>query len=390
MKKKYYIVKALAPWMIDELIVISEHVPFELILLRDPSSFYNNSLKQLKENGVVIRIRPYSSKHCFSKFVFGIKFLFRNIMRFQFNYNGIIGLKSLWWFWRIDIDLFTKDCLIHAQFSTQPAVLALMIKEYFNNKPDFTFTFHAYDIYYDNSWFKILVQGCSKAFSISTFNIKYVSKKYVESDKIVLSRLGVFRKAYTVNRSNRQLEKQITVGLMSWFHEKKGIIYLLEAFKSLQESGVNHFKLKLAGDGPLKESLLSFIQEHKLSDLIDYVGLIEEDERKKFYTDIDIFVMPSIKLKNDQDGIPVVLMEAIATGLPLISTDVSGISEICIDDFNGFLIRQKSSSAIVKSLERLIDSKDNYNKFSKNSLKMSNEYDIEINTLSKLKSMQWK
>ncbi len=388
MLKNKYIVKSLTPWMIDELIAFSTFVKYDLILLREPDEFYKEGLQQLEKNGINIYTTPFLYNYLLKKFVVILIFFFSNILKFDFSYNTAVGIKSLGWFLKLDMNLFSKDTHMHAQFATQPALISLLIKRFYANKPLFSFTFHAHDIYFNNKWFKLLVDNCYKSFSISDYNIDYVQKKYIYSDKIVLARLGVFRDH--IKTENKKKESQIfNLGVMSWFVKKKGIIYLLRAFKKLKEKGFENIKLSLAGDGPLKEKLLKFIKEKNLTSMITYIGKINGRAKEKFYASLDGFVLPSISLKNDQDGIPVVLMEAIAYSLPIISTDVSGIPEICIDKYNGFLIPERDYQKVYESILKLYNNKADRQKYSKNSRSLSDKYDIILNSKKKLIDLQW-
>ncbi len=387
MSKNKYIVKSLTTWMMDELISFSKLANYDLILLRQPDEFFVEQIQVLEKNGVNIFIKPYSFDLFFRKSLIILKFIANNIFKFEFNYNFVIGLKSIYWFLRIDLKHFSNESNIHAQFATQAAVLSLLIKRFYSNKPFLSFTFHAYDIYYKNKWFDLLVTNCHKAISISEFNIKYVNKKYISSDKIILSRLGVFKNEIKMNEKN---EPEIfNLGLMSWFVEKKGINYLLEAFKILKNDGFENIRLKLAGDGPLKDEILSFIDKNNLKNTIEYIGKIKGNDKDKFYNSLDVFVLPSVSLKNDQDGIPVVLMEAIAYGLPLISTKVSGIPEICVNNYNGILINQRDVNDLYKAIKELYESEKKRKMYSNNSLKLSEEYNIVNNSEKKLMELGW-
>ncbi|RLD86030.1 MAG: hypothetical protein DRJ07_01760 [Bacteroidetes bacterium] len=387
MSNNKYIVKSLAPWMMDELIAFSGLTEFDLILLRKPDEFYKENLKQLELNGVNIYINPFSYMFFVKKLIIILKFAIGNILKFDFNYNAVIGLKSMFWFLKLDLNHFSKESNIHAQFATQSAVISLLVKKFYSDKPYMSFTFHAYDIYGSNNWFKLLVENCHKAYSISNFNIDYVHKKYINSDKIVLSRLGVFRNEIKKNRVKSTAV--FTIGLMSWFIEKKGINYLLEAIKILKGKGFENIKLRLAGDGPLKEKYLQYIKDNNLNTLVDYIGKIKGKEKDDFYNSLDAFILPSVKLKNDQDGIPVVLMEAIAYSLPIISTNISGISEICINDFNGHLISERNVDDLVDAIIYFYRNMDKRKEYGKNSLTVSNEYDIILNSKIKVKTLGW-
>ncbi len=387
MSNRKYIIKNLAPWMMDELIAFSNVTTFDIIFLREQDEFYEKEIQELITNNINIFIKPFSVNNFFYKLWIVIKLLFLNFFKFRFDYNGAIGIKSIWWFLFLDMSIFSNNSNIHAQFATQPALVSLLIKKYYKNKPRYSFTFHAYDIYFENEWFNMLVENCYKSFSISNFNIKYVQKKYIFSNKIVLSRLGVFRNR--IKKENKKESNEFIIGLMSWFTKKKGIEYLLESFKVLKEKEFKNIKLKLAGDGPLKDDILNFINENNLTNLVEYVGKIKGKEKDKFYNLLDVFILPSVKLDKDQDGIPVVLMEAIAYELPIISTNVSGIPEICVNNYNGFLLNEKNTEEIVKSIIDMFGNRDKIKIFSKNALLLSENYDIEINSKKKMITMGW-
>ena len=169
--------------------------------------------------------------------------------------------------------------------------------------------------------------------------------------------------------------------------EKKGIIYLLRAMNVLKEKGHDNINLKIAGDGPLKNKFHEFIKINKLEDRVQFIGKINGREKDEYFRSLDAFVLPSVSLRNDQDGIPVVLMEAIAYGLPIISTKISGIPEICIDNYNGYLIEERNIEQIYDSIVKLFTHNDN--EFSNNSLKLSKRYDIDLNSKTKISNLGW-
>ena len=383
-----YIIKSLTPWMMDELITFSKKTSFDIIFLRKQDEFYKEGIEKLILNHINNYLVIFNTKHLLKKLYISLLFFFSNLNKFNFDYNGVIGIKSIYWFLKLDISLFSKNSNIHAQFATQPSIVALLIKKYYNNKPIYSFTFHAYDIYFKNNWLNMLIENSYKCFSISKYNIKYIEDHYLISDKMKLVRLGVFRD--NINKEPLKTESNtFTLGLMSWFVEKKGVSYLLEAINKLKKLGYNNIKLILAGDGPLKNDYLSIIDKNNLSDMVSFIGKIKGKQKEEFYNSIDAFILPSISLKNDQDGIPVVLMEAIAYSLPIISTDVSGIPEICINNYNGFLIKEKNVKAIIDSITDLYKNDDKKLCFSTNSLLLSNEYDIQLNSIKKIKLLSW-
>lgn len=376
--------------MLDELIAFSKISKFDIIFLRDQDEFYDEGLSYLGDNNINIYYKPFAFGNMVKKLCIVSKFLVKNIFKFRFNYNSAIGIKSIVWFLRLDLSKFSKKSKIHAQFATQAALVSMLIKEYFYGEPSYSFTFHAHDIYFKNQWFNILVNNCKRAFSISQYNIDYVRENYLDSELIELSRLGVFRDKINFRGfDSKRIDSQLTIGLISWFVEKKGISYLLEAMLVLKNKGYDRIKLSLAGDGPLKDSFLKYVKNNDLGNMVNYLGKIKGEEKQLFFNGLDAFILPSITLTNDMDGIPVVLMEAIAYSLPIISTNVSGIPEICIDKYNGYLINERDVNSIVQSIVKLCENKDELLLYSKNSLKLSNDYDIILNSKSKLYSLDW-
>lgn len=385
-----YIVKNMGPWMMDELMAFSKITDFDIVFLRNPESVFQKEMKKLRDNNVNIFIEPSSRKGLLKKCLVVLGFVYNNLFKFKPDYNSVIGIKSIYWFLKLDISRFSQDSNIHAQFATQASVISLLIKKYYNNKPKISFTFHAHDIYFKNRWFKLLVNECNKSFSISEYNIGYVQNNYLHSPKTQLARLGVFRDGTNhFNRYANKDTKEVRIGVLSYFVKKKGIEFLLNAMKVLVFEKKLEPKLIIAGDGPLKKEYIEIIKKNNLQNHVFLIGKVQFREKTDFFESLDLFVLPSISLKNDQDGIPVVLMEAISYGLPIISTDVSGIPEICIDDYNGYLIEEKSVDAIVKSVEKLIVSDKKRIEFSNNSFLKSEEYDIDSNSKIKLKNLEW-
>ena len=388
MNNNKYIIKKLSPWMMDELLAFSEITTFDVIFLREQDVFYKDTIQQLKSKNVNVYIKPYSLNRSIKKLFVSLQFLFSNLFSFGFDYNGVIGLKSIVWFLRLDMSLFSENSKIHTQFATQAALISLLIKKYFNGKPEHSFTFHAHDIYFNNKWFKLMVDQSHKSFSISKYNINYINKNYSQSDKVKLARLGVFRDL-TDKVEKEDNSEVLSLGLISRLVEKKGISFLLQALLEIKKVAKYKVKLTIAGNGPLTDEILKFVKENNLADIVTYIGIIKGVQKQEFFNNLDVFILPSITLKNDMDGIPVVLMEAVAASLPIISTNVSGIPEICHDDYNGLLIEEKNVEAIIKAIDFMAENESKRKFYAKNSLLLSKEYDIVLNSKSKINELGW-
>lgn len=392
MREKHYLIKNMSPWMIEELISLSRIENYNLILLRSTDAFYKKSIEELEENGVKVVNNPFNSFPHLNRVLFTFLFIFKNIQCFFQRYSAVIGVKSIWWFVRLKNEVIQVKS-IHAQFATQATILAWMIKE-FNKKErretTFSFTFHAYDIYFNNKWFSKLVNNSESAFSISEYNIDYVNKQYRQLDvsRIILSRLGTPNPPKCTSSNQSKKDGWLYLGFISWFVTKKGLFYLLDAMKILKEKEIN-VKLILAGDGPLKNKILSVIKENDLQSHIEYIGRINKEEKHTYYCSLDMLVMPAITTPNDQDGIPVVLMEAVSYGLPIIATNVSGIPEICKNNYNGKLIPEKDTEAIANAIIEISESSENRNMYSAGAKKTFEAFNIDVNTKRKAQLMNW-
>jgi glycosyltransferase involved in cell wall biosynthesis len=152
-------------------------------------------------------------------------------------------------------------------------------------------------------------------------------------------------------RVTRDTPKLIAVGRHV---EKKGFDLLITALRILRKRGVA-LECRIIGEsGPVSEALASQIDSAGLADLINLDPPLPHAQLRACYAEADIFVLPCrIDDSGDRDGIPNVLAEAMATGLAVISTDVSGIPELVRDGENGLLVAPDDVHALADAMERL-------------------------------------
>ena len=119
--------------------------------------------------------------------------------------------------------------------------------------------------------------------------------------------------------------------------DKKGIKYLIMAMKDVIKVFSNA-KLIIGGSGPDKDKLVKFCDDLDLKNNVIFMGYIDNTDLPKYYASSDIFVLPSIETKGgDTEGLGVVLLEAMACGIPVIGSNVGGITDIIVNGKNGFL-----------------------------------------------------
>jgi glycosyltransferase involved in cell wall biosynthesis len=137
--------------------------------------------------------------------------------------------------------------------------------------------------------------------------------------------------------------------------EKKGHETLLLAAGTLRDKGLE-FSLRLVGEGPEWPRLQRLVHELRLGDRVVFLGPLSETEVRAEYEHADVFALPCRKLPNgDQDGLPNVILEAMAHGLPVASTRLDGIEEAIVDGESGLLSEQDDPAAFAEHLARLLE-----------------------------------
>jgi glycosyltransferase involved in cell wall biosynthesis len=163
---------------------------------------------------------------------------------------------------------------------------------------------------------------------------------------------GVELKGRTRSRRQDGTPRVLAVGRLV---EKKGHETLLLAAALLRDRGVE-FTLRLAGEGPEWPRLQRLVHELRLGDRVVFLGPLSESEVQAEYEHADVFALPCRKLANgDQDGLPNVILEAMAHGLPVASTKLAGIVEAIVDGESGLLAEQDDPTAFAEHLGRLLE-----------------------------------
>ncbi len=139
--------------------------------------------------------------------------------------------------------------------------------------------------------------------------------------------------------------------------EKKGHEYLIDACAQLAEKEIA-FRCSIVGGGPLQSTLQARIDEHNMRDRVSLLGAKTQAEVKNLYHHSDIFVLACVVAQSgDRDGMPNVLLEAMAMQLPVVTTPVTGIPELVHDGETGLLVPERDAHALARAIERLINDK---------------------------------
>ena len=172
---------------------------------------------------------------------------------------------------------------------------------------------------------------------------------------IIVHRMGIDCNKFSFNARKLRINGVVEIVTIARLAEKKGVEYAIRAVAKLPNSKTN-LNYTIVGDGPLKESLQQLIQELGVDNIVTLVGWKQQQEVIEIINNSDIMLAPSVTSQDgDREGIPVAFMETMAMGLPIISTDYSGIPELIENGVSGFLVPERDVDALAEKLNYLIE-----------------------------------
>ena len=176
-----------------------------------------------------------------------------------------------------------------------------------------------------------------------------------DESKIIVHRMGIDCHNFAFMSRQPAADGVTRLVSISRLVEKKGLEYGIRAVAKLAKTKPN-LEYNIVGDGLLKPKLQELIQELNVGNLVKLLGWKQKTEVIDILNNSHILLAPSITAKNgDREGIPVALMEAMAMGLPVISSLHSGIPELVTDGISGFLIPERDVEGIAAKLNFLIE-----------------------------------
>jgi len=241
---------------------------------------------------------------------------------------------------------------VHAHWATHPALAALVVREL--TGIGYSFTAHAHDLYLDRAMLGEKIAAARFVVTISRFNRALVERVCgaAAAAKTLVVPCGVDPRLFR-RRRPRPPDGVLRIACVAGLRDYKGHRWLVDACALLGERGVP-FHCVLAGDGPERACLEARIAFLGLGGRVQLLGNQSQDRVREELDRCDVMVLPSVVTADGMmDGIPVALMEAMATGLPVVSTRVSGIPELVEDGRTGLLAPEKDAAALADALERL-------------------------------------
>lgn len=220
----------------------------------------------------------------------------------------------------------------------------------------FSFTAHAVDIFHESvrdDDLQLKLEQAHHAVTISRYNLRYLRRRFPAST----SRLHLVRNGLELERfpyrDPRPLETPLRIAAVGRLVEKKGFQHLLPAAAELLDQGVK-LELRIAGTGILAGELEASIEQLRLGSNVQLLGPQTQDQIHDLLDSADMFVAPCVVgADGNADGMPTVLLEAMATGVPCISTSVTGIPEAVRNGSTGVLVRPGNSHALAQAVHTL-------------------------------------
>ncbi len=227
---------------------------------------------------------------------------------------------------------------LHAHFANDPAFVAYLA--HLVSEIPFSFTGHAKDLYakaLPDSLLRRIVDHAAFAVTVSEDNRRFLAQA-------LGSRLGakVMRLYNGVDleeiEPSERADDRLGIVCVARLIEKKGVDSLLAALGLLDRKGVD-FRATIIGDGPERPALEAQASAEGLEDRVQFTGTVPHEKVVESLRQHDVFVLPSrVADDGDQDALPTVLLEAMATGMPCLSTPVGGIPEIVIHQTTGLIV----------------------------------------------------
>jgi colanic acid/amylovoran biosynthesis glycosyltransferase len=246
---------------------------------------------------------------------------------------------------------------VHAQFLNVSSSIAMYAGAHANIP--FSITVHSAGSYKaaDTVGLHQKLQSAQFLIMISHYNVNYYDSVTPCRDKSYIVRCGMNLEDFSFHIppnlhefAHSEVKPKVKLLGVGRFVEKKGFRYLIEMAAILKQRGVD-FELRIIGSGPLDQELRALTQQLQLQKQVLFLGPKSTAEVRAAMVDTDMVIVPSVTTDNgDMEGLPVVIMEAMATGAAVVASDHAGIPEIVIQGESGFLTPERHAESIADAV----------------------------------------
>lgn len=249
--------------------------------------------------------------------------------------------------------------LVHAHFALAQTEVAMGVSGLLGTA--FSFTAHARDIYRTPSALEQKVRASSRVISCTGYNVEYLRRLCPDMPATHFQLVHHGVEIDAVGRRADQPGAATDAPLVlaaGRLVEKKGFDTLIAACRLLRQRGIA-YRCEIYGSGPSLAALRRQIETANVSDAVTMPGWASTERLLEAMGGAAVFAMPSrVSKGGDRDGIPNVVLEAMAMGVPVVASRVSGIPEAVEHDVTGLLVAPESPAELADALERLITSRE--------------------------------
>lgn len=220
--------------------------------------------------------------------------------------------------------------------------------------------------------YKLIINNANCVFALTKHMKKEIENKFKRKKVCVIPNGIEIEKFKNIkNKIEFQNNQDKVILFVGSLRPVKGVKYLIMALEKVIKIYPN-VKLIIIGHGDEYSKLLNLVKQLNLNDYVKFEGEISNDRVLEYMSSSDLFVLPSLS-----EGFPNVILEAMAEGLPIISTNVKGLDEMVKNNINGLLVKPKDPQDIAKKILKLINDENLRKKMSKNNINESTNYSWE-------------
>jgi colanic acid/amylovoran biosynthesis glycosyltransferase len=241
---------------------------------------------------------------------------------------------------------------VHAHFTNPAADVAMIVSELWNGDEasSWSFSAHGADIEEtDQTLLADKIRSAERVVCVSDYGRSQLMA-IVEPEqwpKISVIHCGVDAESFPVRQAQSRNGRPLRILNVGRLVPVKGQAVLLEAIALIRRRGLD-VAVTIVGDGPLRDSLQSIAHALEIEGCVEFAGSVGQDDIGAHYRGADLFCLPSLR-----EGVPVVLMEAMATGVPVIASRIMGIPELIEDEVTGLLVPPGRADALADAIIRL-------------------------------------
>lgn len=323
-------------------------------------------------SGVCVFRFPYFFPERYERLTYGSGILY-NLKKYPSAFISIIPFILAEFTWALRIISKKNISIVHSHWLLPQGFIGAFIHRFFHIPH--VATVHGSDLNILKNH-RILIPLCH--FIVSNADIVTVNSTFMQQQllsqvpdsvqKIRIIPMGIdpvkFQKSSIIDMKNKHKTSHIVLSvgrLIDW----KGTIHLINAMPDVIRNYPDTMLL-IAGSGPEHNNLIHRVQELGLEKNVTFLGIICNEELALYYHSADVFVLPSINKDGKTEALGVVLLEAMASGCPVIGSNVGGIPDIIIDGESGFLVPEQNPHVLAERIVQLLSDYDLREQFRQN------------------------